>query len=86
MNNLLKIGTPFITSPNFKGRIIKETPKTLIIELLSPTFEDKSSLTLTHNFSQSQIEYFNDGFKPFTRRFWKDSCKEIGGNMKIILD
>lgn len=85
MNNLLKIGTPSITTPNYLGRIIKETPKTFIIELTSITFEDKSNFKHTHKFSQDRIDYLKEGFKPRIKRFWKDNSKEIGGDMKIIL-
>lgn len=81
----LKISTPFITQPNYIGRIIRETPKTFIIELTSITFEDKSNFNNTHKFSNDRIEYLTDGFKPRIKKFWKDNCKEIGGDMKIIL-
>lgn len=83
MTKQIKIGQPFITQPNEIGEIIKETPKTIIIKILKRTFESKTSGTgITHNFTKGEREWFG-GECNFTRKFWKETGKEIGGKTFI---
>lgn len=81
----VKICTPYITTPNQKGIILRETPKMIIVKVTGKTFESKSSNTLTSKFNKAQKDWHMEGFEPFDKRFWKDTLLEVGGTSRLIL-
>ena len=80
----VKIGTQYITTPNMVGEIVRETPKMIIVKVTGKTFKSKSSATLTHKFTKGEREWHLDRFKPYERRFWKDTGYEVGGTAHLI--
>ncbi len=84
MKKTIKIATRFITQPNEVGEIIRETPKTVIVQVTKRTFNDKRSATgVIHKFTAGEREWFG-GELNLQRRFWKESGNEIGGQTRII--
>lgn len=79
----LFIGTPFITTPNFTVKVVKETPKTYVTEIVKINFSAKKSATLMHTFTKGEREWFSS-LKGQTRKFWKESRREIGGTAFIV--
>jgi hypothetical protein len=83
MTTQIKITQPFITQPDEIGEIIRETPKTIIVKIIKRTFESNTSGTgRTYKFSKGDKEWFG-GELNFTRKFWKETGKEIGGETFI---
>lgn len=77
------IGTPCITRPNSFGKIIRETPKTIELEIIKIDFRPKSSRIFTHKFTKSNREWFSDQIGK-RLKFWKTTGIQIGGSSFII--
>jgi hypothetical protein len=78
----LNIGTPTIMLPNFKGEIIRETNKQIIVKITDVDFTPKSNNKFTHFFNEHDIDFF---IKKIGNelRFWKknsDFFGEVGGD------
>lgn len=80
MTTLIFIGTLCITRPNKFGQIIRETPKTIEIEITKMDFRPKSSRRFTHKFTQGEREWFTEGQIGRRMKFWKKTGIEIGGD------
>jgi hypothetical protein len=84
MKRLIKVGTPSITTPNYIGEVVRETPEMWVIKLVKKTFEPKSSMVFTHTFNRAQQKHHNEGFVPTEKKFWKKSGREVGGERFIV--
>lgn len=76
------IGRPCITRPNAFGKITRETPKTIEIEITKMDFRPKSSRRFTHKFDKASREWFASQIGR-RLKFWKDSGIEISGDSFI---
>ena len=77
------IGTTCITRPNLFGKIIRETPKTIELEIVKMDFKPKSSRRFTHKFTKSDREWFTQGQIGRRLKFWKTTGIQIGGGSFI---
>lgn len=83
---ILNIGTPTIMLPNFKGEIIKETKKQIIVKITNVDFTPKSNHKFTHFFSSHDKDFFNQKIGN-ELRFWKkdtNSLREVGGDKFLL--
>jgi hypothetical protein len=85
MENVI-ITTPYITTPNYIGKILRETPKMYIVELTEKTFNKKQNNRFSHTFTNDVIKYHKEGFTPKIKRFWKKNNQEVNGTNKIIIN
>lgn len=81
---VLKIGTKWITQPNYLGEIISETPCTVTLKISRVVFTPKSSKTFTHKFSKAEREHFSS-IKGQIRKFWKKSGFQIGSQKTFLM-
>ena len=82
----LNIGTPTIMLPNFKGEIIRETNKQIIIKITDVDFTDKSNHKFTHSFNDYEKDFFSQKIGQ-ELRFWKNNSNffgEVGGDKFIF--
>ncbi len=82
----LNIGTPTIMLPNFKGEVIRETNKQIIVKITDVDFTPKTNHKFTHSFNEHDKDFFNQNIGT-ELKFWKNSSNfvgEVGGNKFIF--
>lgn len=80
----VKVGYPYITNPNRTAKVIGETPTMWKVEITGFIFDKKTSGTgVTHKFTKERREFYLEGFKPYTKNYYKSNLREVGGDTTL---